>query len=129
MAWEKNRIKTPPLSFNGESGNIIAADEKAGRIKNMNMTPSNTLRAVSGPVEYIPSKYPGGQSTLTYGDPLLGIFHCKIEAGSRDIILAHFTGAGGSSNIYEYRTWVQQWVPIIGPNTTALYKVTLPQGS
>ena len=127
MAWEKNRIKTPPLSFNGESGNIIAADEKAGRIKNMNMTPSNTLRAVSGPVEYIPSKYPGGQSTLTYGDPLLGIFHCKIEAGSRDIILAHFTGAGGSSNIYEYRTWVQQWVPIIGPNATALYKVTLPQ--
>lgn len=127
MAWDKNRIQSRPIAYNGESGSIIATEDSAGKIKNMNKTTTRSLRSISGPVEYVPSKYQGGQTTLTYGDPLLGIFHCTIEGGSRDIILAHFTGAGGSNNIYEYRAWIQEWVPIVGPSATALYRVQLPQ--
>ena len=127
MAWDRNRIQSRPIAYNGESGSIIATEDSAGKIKNMNKTTTRSLRSISGPVEYVPSKYQGGQTTLTYGDPLLGIFHCTIEGGPRDIILAHFTGAGGSNNIYEYRAWIQQWVPIIGPSVTALYRVQLPQ--
>ena len=56
MAWEKNRIKSGPLAYNGESGAIISTDNSAGKIKNMNRTTTNTLRSVSGPVEYVPSK-------------------------------------------------------------------------
>jgi len=128
MAWEKNRIKSDPIAYNGESGAIISTDNSAGKIKNMNRTTANTLRAVSGPVEYVPSKYQGSQNPkLEYGDPLLGIFHCKINGGARDIILAHFTDAQGSSNIFEYKGWSKTWAPIIGPKAVAIYVVDLPQ--
>ena len=128
MAWEKNRIKSGPLAYNGESGAIISTDNSAGKIKNMNRTTTNTLRSVSGPVEYVPSKYQGGQDpALVYGDPLLGIFHCTVNGGTRDIILAHFTDDAGSSNIFEYKGWSKTWVPIVGPKAVALYVTDLPQ--
>ncbi len=126
MAWEKNRIKSQTLVFSGESGNLIATDKLAGEIKNMNLTTAGSLRSVNGPVEYVPSKYQGGATTKFYGDPLLGIFHCKVEGGSRDILLAHFTSASGNSSIKEYRGWDQDWTNIIGA-APAVYEVKLPQ--
>ena len=126
MAWEKNRIKTGPVVFHGESGKLIAPSKLAGELKNMNMTTAGSLRSVNGPIEYAPSKCPGGQTTNVYNDPLLGIFHCRVEGGSRDILLAHFSGNTGISGIREYRGWTQGWSTIIGPNP-AVYPTKLPQ--
>lgn len=123
MAWEKNRVKSGLTVIRGESGNLISADNMAGEIKNMVETQSGTLRSVSGPVEYVPSKYQGGQSTLTYGDPLLGIFHCRVEGGKRDILLAHFSDSLGRSIIAEYQGWSRSWRRILGPAIVNPYYV------
>ena len=117
MAWEKNRIKSGLTVIRGESGNLISADNMAGKIKNMVETQSGTLRSVSGPVEYAPSKYQGGQTVKSYNDPLLGIFHCKVEGGARDILLAHFSDSSGRSVIAEYQGWRTGWTRILGPAT------------
>ena len=133
MAWDKNRIKSSLTIIRGESGHLISPDSMAGEIKNMVETPSGTIRSVSGPVEYVPSKYIGGQSTSVYQDPLLGIFHCTIEGGQRDILLAHFTRESGLparpySRIAEYRGWSGGWKTILGPGpTTPEYEVEIPQ--
>lgn len=128
MAWEKNRIKSGLTVIRGESGNLISADNMAGKIQNMVETQSGTLRSVSGPVEYAPSKRQGGQSTKTYGDPLLGIFHCKVEGGTRDILLAHFSDSFGRSVIAEYQGWRTGWTRILGPAVTQpYYVVDFPQ--
>jgi len=131
MAWEKNRIKAGPLVFHGESGSLIAPDKLAGEIKNMNMTTAGSLRSVHGPVEYVPSKYQGAPTTKVYNDPLLGIFHCTIEGGARDILLAHFTAQAGllgnQSCIREYRGWNQSWKTIIGHDAAAIYQIRIAQ--
>tara|TARA_R100001594_G_scaffold148306_2_gene203155 strand:- start:10752 stop:13040 length:2289 start_codon:yes stop_codon:yes gene_type:complete len=129
MAWEKNRIKSGLTVIRGESGSLISADNMAGEIKNMNETQSGTLRSVNGPVEYVPSKLKGGQSVLTYADPLLGIFHCRVEGGSRDILLAHFTNSSGESVVSEYQGWSGTWQVVLGPNSLSFpkYQITLPE--
>ena len=131
MAWDKNRVKTGPVILRGESGNLIAPDKLAGEIKNMNMTTAGSLRSVHGPVEYVPSRKVGGQGSKVYGAPLLGIFHCTVEGGSRDILLAHFTDSSNQSHILEYEGWSGSWSRVIGPGvffgTDTKYATLLPQ--
>jgi len=118
MAWEKNRIKLGPTLPRVESGKILSPINVAGQIKNMYFTESGTLRSVWGPVEYVPSKYIDDQQasyTVTYPDPLLGIFHCRLKGGPRDVLLAHF-----GDYIYEHQGWDageddRVWQRLIGP--------------
>lgn len=118
MAWEKNRLKVGPTLPRIESGRMVTTNALAGHIKNMYVTEAGTLRAVWGPVEYIPSKFPDDQQggyNVTYGEPYLGLFHCRVEGGQRDILLAHY-----GDYIYEHQGWDtgevdKVWQRLIGP--------------
>lgn len=131
MAWEKNRIKSGLTVIRGESGNLISADKMAGKIKNMTATQSGTLRSVNGPVEYRPSEYQGqqGPPAVDYADPLLGIFHCKVEGGKRDILLSHHATATSEGMVREYQGWQQNWKIVIGDDASAMYRAKIPSNT
>lgn len=127
MAWDHHRLRTGPLQLRGESGRLVAPEDFAGRILNMELTEAGTLRSVVGPVEYHPADYLDDQgaiplpSSTAYSEPHLGIFHLQVEGGKRDILLAHFSGA-----IRVHFGWEPGWHNLIGP-ALAEYTAALPE--
>jgi hypothetical protein len=131
MANDYHRLKSRLLQLRGQSSRIIAPEDMAGRILNMELTETGTLRSVVGPVEYHPATYNdnGGSvpSAVSYGAPHHGLFHCKLQGGKRDILLAHFVFAGGNASICAHRGQSLLWNRIIGPTASADYQTALPE--
>ena len=127
MAWDHHRILTGPLPLRTETGRFITSEGVGGRVLNMELTESGTLRAAVGPVEYHPADYldDGGGSlpvATNYSGPHRGIFHCKTEGGRREILLAHFNGA-----IKIHDGWVPTWRDLISEGLLAELTARLPE--
>lgn len=95
MADPKARVTQGPLIIRAESGKLFAPDSIASLIENFVETEEGTLRSVSGPTFLIPPY----QGTLAPSVPLqafsqiFGIFHGRLKAGQRDILLLHAVGS------------------------------------
>lgn len=104
--WQQVRGKL--LLPRGESTQVFSPETVAGRIKNMELTPQGTLRSVVPPTEYHPSNYENGSST-SYTGPYLGIYHCRLQGGKRDVLLAHF-----ANHIWVHDGWTPGWRKLLG---------------
>lgn len=84
-----------------ETGQIIAADNFAGRIENMQLTPEGTLRSIRGPLPFIPNyaTQQGSTGYPAYGD-VRAIFHATLHGGSREILLIQ-----NDNTILEFQGW------------------------
>ena len=129
MSFDSHNTQTGPLQLRGESSKLIAPEDTAGRIINMELTESGTLRSVVGPMEYHPRVWQnnGGQEDpvppeTDYAGPRRGIFHCLLEGGKRDVLLAHFKGA-----IWVHEGHVPRWTALIGDYLAAEYITALPE--
>lgn len=128
MASDYDRLQSGPLQLRGQTGRIVAPDDVAGRILNMELTESGTLRSVQGPVEYHPASWVDDEGQIpappntSYGTPHLGLFHCRLEGGKRDILLAHY-----NSRIYVHQGWVPDWKILLGDTVLAEYETSLPE--
>ena len=72
------------------------------------------MRSVVGPVEYHPEEYTDNGGTvppsIDYDTPHSGIFHCMLDGGKRDVLLAHFGGY-----IWTHEGWRPGWTKLLGP--------------
>ena len=146
MAHDYHQPQSNTLQPRGQSDAIDAPESKARTIRNLRLTPRDSLRSVQPPGEYAPryrldaagytenvhGTLGGGGNTLRDQDNRYnGVFSARLdEFGSREITLWHFR-----RTIWSYRGWRgvgdQQWEPIYGnaaPNNTA-YEVDFPEDS
>lgn len=126
MAFDHHNMQTGPLQLRGESSKLVTSEDMAGRIINMELTESGTLRSVVGPMEYHPTDWNDNGGTVpastNYQGPRRGIFHCLLEGGKRDVLLAHF-----NEGIYIHDGFTPRWRILIGDLATAEYQTALPE--
>ena len=124
MAWDHHNLVSPILPLRTISGETITDARKGGRIHNMVLTESGTLRAVHGPVQYHPRSYTnnGGSvpATHPYTTPHYGICHAVVEAGAREILLIH-----DGDGIHVHDGWDRAWRTLIGPAGSGTGETTL----
>lgn len=104
------------ITIPGTSDEVLAPDELAADIHNFELVEEGYLRAVKGPVPFMPLAYSGG-SSYTYGTPFNGIFHGKL--GPREMLFAHFQ-EGGYSRIAYFEGSNQTWQTLISDNVAGI---------
>lgn len=101
MPGENISIPLPSV----ESGQTYAPASLAWRIQNFQLTPEGTLRSVRGPAPLIPdygSGYP-------YAGRVFGVYHARLDEGSRDVTLIR---AGAS--LYSQTGWNRNLETLLG---------------
>jgi len=122
VADDAVRVKIGTFAIRIASGSLFLPDDIGAKVENFFPTEEGTLRAVAGPVPYLPDYTTGGAPGGAAGEAdvtipsygtMHGIFHAVVGVdGARDILLCH-TG----SQIWEFAGWAKGWSILIGDTT------------
>jgi hypothetical protein len=116
MGYDRHRFNTGTKVVRVESGKLILPSEVGAQILNFEDTSEGTLAGVRGPAPMLPDY---GSGYFSYGTPH-GVLHALLQAGNRDVLLAH---TGGHVRVFE--GWNRTWSSLIGPTGSQIV-TTLP---
>lgn len=121
MSDDRFKQKIGTFAIRIASGKLFLPDDVASKVENFYPTEEGTLRAVEGPLPYLPDPISGGApagaltadiTTPRYGT-MHGVFHALVgRNGERDILLCQ-TG----SQIWEFAGWDKGWSLLIGDSS------------
>jgi len=145
LAHDYHQPQSSTLQPRGQSDAIDSPESKARTIRNLRLTPENSLRAVQPPGEFAPRyRLTSSGYTQNVHGPITpqttlrddnnrynGVFSARLdEFGSREVTLWHFRGT-----IWSYTGWRgtgnQQWSAIYGDKvlTASSYGLPFPEDS
>ena len=108
MANESYRVSNGPILPRVESGRLLSPESVAGHVENLVLTEEGSLRTVNGPAMLTVPYKADGQESVYASYPagnMRGIFHCRLENGARDVLLAHYVNSLGVNAVMELQGW------------------------